>query len=127
MGEIKWVEASIPQKWDTYAIHLLEPIVAQSPFRGKFKGVKHLSCNEIKHSLVEWENMVAYLEVTGSLAVPVSFKFYGESGEVEKKFTDAFNCFRTSIKTFSQQIRSQELQIPIEETLELVSIIESGR
>lgn len=127
LGDIIWVEASIPKKWDTYAIHLLEPIVAQTPFRGKFKGVKHITTKGIRHSMVEWENLAAYIRVTGDHVLPVSIKFYGADSIIEKRFTDAFNCFRASIKTFLDQIRLQELHIPLEETLELVSIIESGR
>jgi len=34
IGEILYVEASVPKKWDTYAVHVIEPLISQLPLYG---------------------------------------------------------------------------------------------
>lgn len=127
IGILLWVEASISKNWDTYAIHLLEAIVAQCDNRGNFIEVKSSYKNGIKHSLVEWENLLAYLKLTGEHQSQIDFLYKGDKGQVRKVFKDSFSSFKRSLESFIDQIKTRINQIPVEETLELVKILESGR
>ncbi|TQI70409.1 hypothetical protein JM79_1319 [Gramella sp. Hel_I_59] len=127
LGEILYVEAGISKEWDTYAIHVIEPIIAQFPDRGNLLELKAVKNNAIHQALIKWEHLNAYIKVTGSLPTLPFLTFYGLNGTITKRFKDSFACFRSSLFSFIKQIEKDELLIPEEETLELVKIIEWGR
>lgn len=81
----------------------------------------------VANCMVKWENVSAYLKVTGNVPVPVNLKFYGEKGSVEKQFKDSFTCFKKSLHRFVNVIHGKEKNINREETLEIIKILEEGR
>lgn len=127
LGSIKYVEASIGKYWETYAIHVLEPIVAQFPERGKLIEVKSIRNGDIHQALVQWKNLNAYIKVTGTVKSPFAITFYGDEKSITKKFSSTYASFKKSLYDFVQQIIDKEQRIALEETLELVKIIEMGR
>lgn len=127
LGEIQYVEASISKYWDTYAIHLLEPIVAQFPKRGPLVGVKSIQTGEIQQALVQWKNLNAYIKVTGSVKSPFAITFYGKEMSITKRFNSTYASFKSSLYQFTQQVINKRNFIDTDETLELVKIIEQGR
>jgi hypothetical protein len=126
IGNIKLVEGSVMKKWETYAIHILEPLVAQLPNRGQLKNVKSQFAGEIRQVLVQWENVHGYFKTTGDTPSPLQIKFYGEKGNVTKTFFDSFNAFKNSLEVFVDVIHHPEKNIDRAETLELVTILEKG-
>lgn len=127
IGEIKYVEGSIVKKWETYGIHILEPIMAQMQDRGKLISVTPIKQGEIQVVVVKWENCMANIRVTGSVPSPLALTFYGAKGNVEKRFTDSFGCFRASLKQFVEGIHAKEILINRSETMEIVEILEKGK
>lgn len=127
IGEIKYVEGSIVKKWETYGIHILEPIMAQLPNRGRLVSVTPIKQGEIQVVTVKWENCMACLRITGSVPSPLALTFYGANGNVEKRFADSFACFRASLKHFVEGIHSKEILISRAETMEIVEILEKGK
>ncbi len=126
IGEIKLVEGSVMKKWETYAIHVLEPLVAQLPSRGKLMSVKSIGSSYQKQTLVEWQNVSGYFKTTGNTPSPLEIKFFGGKGNVTKTFSDSFNAFKNSLAEFIKVIRHPEQNIAQEETMELVTILERG-
>lgn len=127
IGEIKLVEGSVMKKWETYAIHILEPLVAQLPNRGKLKDVKSVGGSYQKQVLVEWENVSGYFKTTGNIPSPLEIKFFGTKGNITKTISDSFNAFKNSLIAFVDVVHHPEKNIPQEETLELVTILEKGQ
>lgn len=126
IGEIKLVEGSVMKKWETYGIHILEPLVAQLPNRGKLIEIKGIGSGYQKQVLVQWENVSGYFKTTGNTPTPLEIKFFGEKGNITKTFNDSFNAFKNSLQVFIEVIHHPEKNIPQEETLELVTILEKG-
>jgi hypothetical protein len=126
LGNIVYVEGSVMKYWETYGIHILEPIMAQLPNRGKLLSVTPVKLDDMHIVIVKWENCLANLKVSGKVPSPLSLTFYGNKVNVKKEFSDSFDCFRTSLKTFIEQINTQTQIISRKETLELVEIIERG-
>lgn len=127
IGTIQFVEASVPKYWDTYAVHLLEPVIVQTPKRGKLKEVISRKKNGITMCIVEWEKFSAFLKVTGTIPSPLKIHYFGEKGNIEKQFADPFTCFKRSLEKFVRIIKKEEPNIERSETLEIVCIIEKGR
>jgi hypothetical protein len=126
LGDIKFVEASIVKDWNKYGVHLIEPLVQNLVSRGGLKEVVSVYNNNIKHVLVNWENVTAYLKLTGDFNVPIEFKYFGSKAIISKKFIDTFGCFKASLQCFISQIISKDVQISREETMEIVEILEKG-
>ena len=128
IDKIIHVEASIPKKWETYSVHILEPIVSQLPKRGKLLKVHSTTKNQFTHCLVEWKNLTAYVKTTGENKSDIVFKFYGKNKIIEKKFYDTFSCFKSALNIFIDIINNQSKSyIDKEETLEIVDIIEKAK
>jgi len=126
IGEIKLVEGSVMKKWETYAIHVLEPLVTQLPNRGKLIDVKSIGSSYQKQVLVQWENASGYFKTTGNTPSALEIKFFGEKGYITKTFSDSFNAFKNSLAEFINVINHPEKNIPQKETMELVKILEQG-
>lgn len=126
IGSIKFVEGSVMKKWSTYAIHILEPLVSQLPDRGKLLDVKTIKNSNIHQVLINWENVSAYLKVTGDTPVPLEIKFFGDKGSVSKTFFDSFNAFKSSLERYVKVINNETDNFNRDETLEIVNIIEKG-
>ncbi|HMO61131.1 MAG TPA: Gfo/Idh/MocA family oxidoreductase [Ferruginibacter sp.] len=126
IGDIQLVEGSVMKKWETYGIHILEPLVAQLPQRGQLTAVKSMGSSYQKQVLVQWENVSGYFKTTGNTPCPLEVKFFGTRGNISKTFFDSFNAFKNSLAEFIQVIHHPEKNIPQLETLELVNILERG-
>jgi hypothetical protein len=127
IGEIKLVEGSVMKKWETYGIHILEPVFAQIPNRGNLLQVKSIGSSYQKQVLVQWENVSGYFKTTGDTPSPLEIKFFGTKGNITKTFTDSFSAFKNSLAEFINVVHHPELNISKEETLELVTILEKGK
>ena len=127
IGEIKMVEGSIMKKWETYGIHILEPVIAQLPARGRLLDVKHIGDSYQKQVLVHWENTNGYFKTTGNIPSPLEIKFFGTKGNISKTFSDSFNAFKNSLAEFINVVQHPEKNIPMQETMELVTILERGQ
>ena len=127
VGKIVMVEGSVMKKWETYGIHVLEPLVAQLPHRGKLVDVKHVSAAGRKQVLIEWENVTGYIKTTGDVMAPLELKFMGDTGTVVKKFGDTFNAFKNALAAFIEVVHNPAKNIAQHETLEMVTILEKAQ
>jgi hypothetical protein len=126
LGDIKKVEGTVMKKWETYAIHVLEPLVSQLSNRGKLSEVNGSWDGEQRHVKVQWQHLHGYFKTTGNTPSPLEIKFFGEKGNITKAFSDSFNAFKNSLSEFINVINNPEQNIPQKETLELVTILEKG-
>jgi hypothetical protein len=127
LEQCKYAEGSVMKEWDTYAVHLIEPLICQSPGRGKLKSVTARKVGSIHVATIEWQNFLACIKVTGAVQVPLALTFFGKENSVTKTFKDSFSCFRESLKIFIDGLQTRKASIDIGETLEIVEIIERGR
>jgi hypothetical protein len=126
IGSIKYVEACVPKYWNTYAIHVLEPIIAQLPNRGRLLDVTTFKKNGITTAYIEWDNIAANIKVTGNTPSSLFIVFMGENKQIIKQFSDSFYSFKKSIEAFITAVKDKETIVPRAETLEILEIIERG-
>ncbi|RMA65990.1 Gfo/Idh/MocA family oxidoreductase [Ulvibacter antarcticus] len=128
LGDVYFIEATVPKSWEKYAIHVIEPIIAGNPSRGNLLNVKVIYKREgLKKVLVEWENLTAVISAYGVFSSPIEIKYFGSNGQAQtNRFTSAFPSFKKSLETFVLNIGKNDLPIPRNETLEIINIIEKG-
>lgn len=127
LGHIDYVEGIIMNKWETYGIHILEPLVSQLPNRGELIDVKAEMNGGLHVVNIRWERCKATLKITGTIPSDLAISFSGNNYTIIKKFSDSFSCFKTSLSTFVDSVNEKKVVIDRRETLELVAILEKGR
>ena len=127
LGHIDYVEGAIMNKWETYGIHILEPLVSQLPNRGKLLDVRAEISDGFHVVNIRWKRCKATLKITGTIKSDLAISFSGNNHKIIKKFSDSFSCFRTSLSTFIDSISEKKILIARQETLELVEILQKGR
>ena len=126
IGELREVVANCPKYWNTYAVHLLEPIIVNCSQRGELLEVhKVQSENHTVH--IKWQQLIAKITMTGQEPSSLEFTYIGDKGSIRKQFRDSFSCFKSSLKMFIDQVHKKENLIPREETMEIVTILENGK
>lgn len=127
LADVKSIHAKIPKFWNTYAVHLIEPVVANFGLRGALSEVKRNRLSRPGTSVTAyWQNLVATFETSDSLGGTFEISFSdGDHVEVKKNI-DSFAAFKTAIEQFLVGITTNEIMIPREETLEIIQIIQSG-
>lgn len=127
IGTIQYIEAQTPKYWNTYAVHLLDPIVSNVRDRGKLVGVSSRKQGKIHIGRVRWQNLEARIAAYSTYQVPLEFTYFGSKGNVTKSFANSFNAFKSSIELFLEGVAQKSLPISREETLEIVEILEKGK
>lgn len=126
LGKILRIEAATPKSWGKYAVHIIEPVIAFFPQRGRLISTEKL--NDPYRSLhVKWDNLEAVFSATGNDPSAIEFEYFGESGSLKKTFSDSFNAFKLGISAFIKALKSKEIVIDRSETMEIVELIEHGR
>lgn len=127
LGEVEFIEASIPKYWETYAVHLIEPSYTMLNDWSPIKDVIQLRNEPIKTVEVVKDSGIVYrFNVTGAVGSDLSFRLHGSKGFVELKWSDAFQCFRESLLQFVQLLNQGDVAIPREHTRQIVETIEKG-
>jgi len=127
IGEIFHVEASVPNSWEKYAIHIVEPSVNLLGNLGAIEEINSLKGNFTTCTSVKWScGKTANFTSLGSLNSGFNVSVYGTNGSKELRFTDSFSAFKNSLIAFVQGIREERLMIDRSETLNLINIIEKG-
>ena len=126
-GNIKIIEANSPKYWNTYSIHLIEPIIVNFPYRGKLLSVERINTNKKHKVLIKWQNLKARLLMHGKEKHAISFNYIGENMNIKKFFTDSFNPFKKSLENFINIAKGSSNDISINEIKEIVTIISLGK
>ncbi len=126
VGEVQYIEATIPKSWEKYAIHLIEPIVSSIPQRGELINVTAQKHGEIIKANISWKYLSATITTYGKYDVPLQIAYFAKKGRIVKQLTNTFNAFKKSLAIFIEQIETRKNLIPKEQTLEIIKIIELG-
>ncbi len=125
VGDIRYITAVVPKSWEKYAIHVLEPISLITGIDIKEYSV--IKANDITQvSFVSNNDILVNVTSFGNTPSGIKIKVKGTNGERELIFVDSFNAFKSALEAFITTIREQRLQIPREDTLAIVKLIELG-
>lgn len=126
LGPLQEIKASTPKYWQTYAVHLLEPLIAQWGAGADYQFVQ-VSTSKRQCDLGLTINKIPVtVQCLGDGQAPIKIEYIGAHDRVSKIFSDAFRCFKTSLSEALIQWESQQLRIPREETLKIAEIIGWG-
>ena len=127
LGDIRHVYASTPNFWETYAVHIIEPVLMAIGDQGALNQVDVTRVSDKSLVNVVWQSGVSATFATlGKTASPLSMVLYGNNSFQECVFRNTFAAFRDSLIAFVNSIRLHQRVIPQEDWKTIVKIIERG-
>ncbi len=129
IGAVMCIEATTPKYWDTYAVHIIEPVRMMLDQGDKVESSQLLDrTDKITRLSLRWDSGVeTVFNAMGDVALPITFRVSGVKGELELQFSDTFSAFKQALWQFVRGIINQRDQIERPSTLDVVRIIELGR
>jgi predicted dehydrogenase len=125
IGDVRHVEGVVPKYWRTYAVHLVDPLLASLGLYGAPCEVR--ACRGDVHvAHLRFPSATATLTCTGGLPGELKLRYYGERGYVDRPFTDTFVSFRTALAMFVDGVQRGVAHTTREELTSVVRILEGG-
>ena len=129
IGSIKLIQGMTPKYWETYAIHLIDPLLKilghdlqpERLFSGPIGADGQLLA-------LRWPGggPDVHLMATGGLPSPLQLRLVGETGEVVLTFHDSFTAFKLALSEFVASVHEGHSRLPEEFNRRAVQIIEMG-
>lgn len=122
LGFIRKIVCYTNKPWDTYSVHLIQPLVYNFKIRDIDIVKKTISGIKFTHHSIDFEVNCGVSDVSG-----IFFEVIGSKFSKLIKFNNSFISFRESLRNFISQIVYKKVLIPSHETFEVVKLIESGK
>lgn len=128
IGQIVSISSSIPNSWEKYAVHIIEPVLKMLNEDDKPKQIKKISkLNEATTLEVEWESGVfTSFSTLGNIQEPVKIHIIGKKGELNLIFENTFTAFKNTLEDFISGILTGECKSPFAFNAKVVNLIERG-
>lgn len=126
-GDVRFIDAIVPKQWNTYAVHVIEPVLATFPETDQVVGHHQSSTDGITQLSVAWNSGVqTRFTSTGTPGAAIAVTVYGTRGSMRLTFRDSFSAFKAALADFIISAKSRSSVIPQEATLKVVDLIEMG-
>lgn len=128
LGEIKRVIGATPKAWDTYAVHVIEPVLALLD-RGVPSTMRLFADgDDARHVLARWRGGPSALFSTlGKVAGPIRIDLFGTRAHLALTFNDSFSAFREALRRFCVGAIEKRRMFDRDRLLAVTEIIEKGR
>lgn len=129
IGPIQLIQGATPKYWETYAIHLIDPLltIVGHEVRPERLFGGPVGANGRMLAL-RWPERGpdVHLMATGSLPSPLQLRIIGETGEAVLAFHDSFTAFKTALAEFVASVNEGRSRLPADFNRRAVQIIEMG-
>lgn len=128
LGPLRYVAGMTPKHWDTYAVHVIEPILRLLGDRaGDIHHHTVFKAGDFRGLTVAYESGVtARFETLGAMGAPISLRVVGEDSWRDYQFRDPFTCFRRALADFLEGLRAGFSRTKLDELRRIVQLIELG-
>lgn len=126
LGEIRLVQAEVPNTWQKYAVHIIDPVLAMLGLDGAKAQVNATATADGRVVCATWDEVAAVFTSTGVLPTPISIRLVGTRGSCTMVFADAFPAFKRALEVFVHGVRNRSEMISRADLAGTVSIIERG-
>lgn len=127
LGSIKHFDAIVPKKWETYGVHLLDPVLHLFGLSGLKCDVRPLRVRGVHIVIVDWGELSACFSCLGDASTPVRIRVFGTENSTELVFNDTFASFKAALQSFLEGIVTRREMTPRSDLTGMVSILERGR
>ena len=129
LGQIRFIQGSTPKYWETYAIHLIDPVLNLLGFENHPDRLFSENIGDNGRILgLKWplNGPDVHLLASGSLPCSLKLHIVGENDEITLKFKDTFTAFKLALTEFIGSVNEGHSRLPSEFNRRAVQIIEMG-
>jgi predicted dehydrogenase len=128
LGRIRYIAATVPNDWDKYAIHAIDPILKLVGDRGELIG----SCATrdggfSSLSATYCDDLHLRVTALGKVPAPISITVFGEMNWKKLVFRDSFHAFKFALADFVEGILNRDVRTSSESMLKTIRLVEAGR
>lgn len=130
IGNIREIHAITPKYWNTYAVHVVEPMLALVGDPGALSSFTAFPRPGGGATLfAQWENgFRATITAMGEgPQCPLSLRVMGETGWRDLTFADSFTAFRAALQDFVDGIRARDVRTAPAFVRRVVQVLQAGR
>lgn len=130
IGDIKYLDACTPKYWSTYAVHIIEPVLALLDEKKPLlkaqtvtfanAGLRSLTC------IAEDSTVVRFTTLGDGVVGGLTIRVFGSEGHVELSFKDTFSAFRKTLSEFAAVVRGETNTKTVDYNAPIVDLIEAG-
>lgn len=124
LGELRYINMTMPKSWERYGIHALEPvycITGPGYVSVRNTGDEKNNILHLKHKDGIDVNLAVIYDCAGS-----PLKIMGTKGSVSVPSGDSYYSFHKQLDVFVEYLETDVRPYPFEETIELMTIIIAG-
>ena len=127
LGSIRYIHGTVPNDWDRYAIHIIDPVLKILADKGTFSATQVLRSKHIT-SLQELHESGATVSINsmGDTPVPIVIVVAGSDGWIELQFKDTFMAFKNTLADFVAGITEQRVKTSTDQLLRAIYLLEAG-
>lgn len=105
IGGINHISAVVPNSWNKYAIHAIDPILKNCGSMGHIRNVRvHKFGSNGGGAIVsfDWgENQkLCEIKACGNESSPIAVEYYGPKGVIKTRFSDSYAAFKSALEVF---------------------------
>lgn len=127
IGAFRFVYATTPKKWSTYAVHIIEPVLLALGDQGGVERVSRMHSGERAVVTVLWSSgVMATFAALGSAAAQIQMMIHGDKSSKTYTFSNTFAAFRASLAAFIEAVQRRGRLISRTHLETVVEIIERG-
>lgn len=126
IGSLQHIDAVTPKAWATYGVHLIDPILQNCALYTQSAIVEGRRVGGAHVVGAAFPDVSLSMTCLGNCQGPLSFRYFGSHGFVEKHFTDTFITFKEALRQFLLGIRSNTVATTHMELMAMVQILEEG-
>lgn len=131
IGPIREIHAITPKYWNTYAVHVIEPLLALAGDVGTLKGAQVNprsggGCTVTAEWSSGFRAIVTAMGGDGPQC-PLTLRVMGDCGWRDLVFSDSFTAFRAALQDFVDGVRARDVRTDRELLQRAVQLIEIGK
>jgi hypothetical protein len=127
IGEVSHIHAMVPNDWNKYAIHIIEPVLLIASHRGLVERSQVWRNEDSTTLMVKYSSgFQAQISTLGSSCAPLTLRVIGKLDWKDMFFEDTFFAFRSALAEFVAGIVGRTERIEPKFMLEVVDLIERG-
>lgn len=127
LGEIVYINCTVPNSWEKYSVHLIDPIVGIFACNEQINSIQHRKFNGINESQVIWETgLITNFSSFSDFPAKIQFDIIGKKSCKSIVWDDAFASFKSTLEVFIHQILTNSPKSENTHHKKVVQIIEEG-
>jgi hypothetical protein len=127
LGVVKYIDAVTPKKWETYAIHIIEPVLKIIDHSKNIINYSVNNFNGTRILVLNWEQgLITSFRNLSECLCPIKITLYGTKSVREINFPDTFSDFKNTLNEFINIVQKKKKNESKKTTLKSIELIEKG-